>query len=193
MSRVTPLPSGQGGLFARISMRQATRRLGVSPEPFAVTARHTPLMTANIAFELALERSKALDPTLRELVQVKAASVAGCEYCLDIGSWLARTHGVTEDQLRDLVHHGDSPHFSAAEKAALDYADAMSRTPVEVPDEVFASLREQYDDRQLVELTGAIAWENYRARFNAALDIAPQGFSEGAVCALPAAPAEFAA
>ncbi|HEX8103773.1 MAG TPA: carboxymuconolactone decarboxylase family protein [Solirubrobacteraceae bacterium] len=186
MSRITPLEPTEGGLFARFSMRQAARRLGRSPRPFGVTARHSQILAGNIAFELALERSKALDVTVRELVQVKAASVAGCEYCLDIGSWNARTHGVSEAQLRDLHRHADSPHFSAAERAALDYADAMTRTPVRVPDDVFAALREHFDDRQLVELTGAIAWENYRARFNAAFDIPPDGFSEGGACALPA-------
>ena len=67
----------------------------------------------------------------------------------------------------------------------LDYAVAMTKTPVDVPDELFAALRASLDDAQLVELTAAIAWENYRARFDHALEIGAQGFSEGAVCAVP--------
>ena len=70
--------------------------------------------------------------------------------------------------------------------AVLRYADAMTLTPVEVSDELFDALRAIYDDRQLVELTSALAWENYRARFDHALGIEAEGFSEGAFCPLPA-------
>ncbi len=61
----------------------------------------------------------------------------------------------------------------------------MTLTPVEVPDELFAELRHHFDEAQLVELTAAIAWENYRARFNHAFGIEAQGFSKGAYCPLP--------
>jgi alkylhydroperoxidase family enzyme len=62
----------------------------------------------------------------------------------------------------------------------------MTRTPVEVPDELFAELQHHFDVRQLVELTSAIAWENYRARFDHAFGIEAEGFSEGAFCPMPA-------
>ncbi len=67
----------------------------------------------------------------------------------------------------------------------LEYADAMTRTPVEVPEGLFARLRERFTDAQLVELTSAIAWENYRARFDHAFGIEGENFSKGAVCAMP--------
>ena len=77
--------------------------------------------------------------------------------------------------------------FSDLEKAVLEYADAMTHTPVEVPDALFQRLREQFSEAQMVELTATIAWENYRARFDHALGIQAEGFSEGAYCALPVA------
>ena len=67
----------------------------------------------------------------------------------------------------------------------LEYADAMTSTPVEVSDALFAQLAERFSEAALVELTSAIAWENYRARFNHAFGIEGENFSEGAVCALP--------
>lgn len=67
----------------------------------------------------------------------------------------------------------------------LEYADAMTRTPVEISEALFARLRERFNEAELVELTSAIAWENYRARFDHAFGIEGEGFSEGAVCALP--------
>lgn len=72
----------------------------------------------------------------------------------------------------------------------IEYAARMTTTPVEVPGTLFTALRQQLSEAQLVELTATIAWENYRARFNHALDIEAQGFSEGAFCALPERPTE---
>jgi alkylhydroperoxidase family enzyme len=92
---------------------------------------------------------------------------------------------VTEQQLKDLAAFETSPAFTEVEKLVLRYTVAMTRTPVEVPDELFATLREHFDPRQMVELTSAIAWENYRARFDHAFGIEAEGFSAGAVCALP--------
>lgn len=79
--------------------------------------------------------------------------------------------------------------FSDVEKRILAYADAMTHTPVEVPEALFQSLRENFGEAQLVELSATIAWENYRARFNHAFGIESEGFSEGAYCALPVSPA----
>jgi alkylhydroperoxidase family enzyme len=86
-----------------------------------------------------------------------------------------------------LPRHASSSLFSETETAALAYADAMTRTPVEVPDALFARLRAKFNEAQLVELTATIAWENYRARFDHAFAVEAEGFSEGAYCALPVA------
>jgi alkylhydroperoxidase family enzyme len=105
---------------------------------------------------------------------------------------VSRANGVTEEQLVALPAYKDSSAFSEVERLVLDYAVAMTETPVEVPDALFAALRARLDAQQIVELTAAIAWENYRARFDHAIGIGSQGFSEGAFCALPerkAAPA----
>jgi alkylhydroperoxidase family enzyme len=92
---------------------------------------------------------------------------------------------VSEQQLRELSTHRTSAAFSPLEKLVLDYAVELARTPVDVSDALFSALREHLDEAQLVELTAAIAWENYRARFNRPFRIAAAGFSEGAFCPLP--------
>jgi alkylhydroperoxidase family enzyme len=61
----------------------------------------------------------------------------------------------------------------------------MTRTPATVSDELYASLRDHFSERQLVELSSTISWENYRARFNRTFAIAAEGFSEGKFCPLP--------
>jgi alkylhydroperoxidase family enzyme len=105
---------------------------------------------------------------------------------MDIGSAVGRRHGVTEQQLLDLPHFEASPAFSGLEKVVLRYAVAMTRTPVEVSDELFAELQKHLSPPQLVELTSAIAWENYRARFDHALGVEAAGFAAGAACPVAA-------
>ena len=90
--------------------------------------------------------------------------------------------------MRDLPVYETSERFTEVEKLVLDYATGISRTPVEVSDELFARLREHFDEPQLVELTDIIALENYRARFNWAFGIQSQDFSEGAFCVTPSSP-----
>jgi len=93
--------------------------------------------------------------------------------------------GVTEEQLLSLGSYQTSDAFDELERAVLDLAVAMAQAPTEIPDELVARLREHLDEAQLVELSAAIAWENYRARFNRVFRVQSSGFSEGAVCALP--------
>jgi 4-carboxymuconolactone decarboxylase len=108
--------------------------------------------------------------------------VVGCEFCVDIGSMLARESGLSDDELKDLLDWQSSERFDEKDQLVLAYADAISATPVDVSDEVFDGLRKHFDEQQLVELTAAIAWENWRARFNWAFGLGKEGYSEGAYC-----------
>jgi alkylhydroperoxidase family enzyme len=74
----------------------------------------------------------------------------------------------------------DNPLFSEAERVALEYAERMTITGQSVDDGLFARLRAHYGEAQIVELTAAIAFENFRSKFNPPLGIAAQGF-----CPLP--------
>ena len=85
-----------------------------------------------------------------------------------------------------LPNYRNSELFSELEKLVLEYADAMTQTPVEVPEALFAKLRAKFTDAQLVELTATLAWENYRARFDHAFGVEAEGFTKGSYCALPA-------
>jgi alkylhydroperoxidase family enzyme len=90
--------------------------------------------------------------------------------------------GITDDELFDVADFRASARFTEREKTALEYAEEMCRTPVAVSDELFARLRQYFDEDQLVELTASIAYENFRARFYHALEI---GSEQLYVCALP--------
>jgi alkylhydroperoxidase family enzyme len=98
---------------------------------------------------------------------------------------VGRANGITAEQIAKLASYRTDFNFSELERLVLEYADAMTQAPVEVSNTLFARLRERFSDPQLVELTSAIAWENYRARYDHALGIEGENFTEGAVCALP--------
>jgi AhpD family alkylhydroperoxidase len=137
------------------------------------------------ALEWWHEHGHRVDEKLKALAATKAATIIGCEFCIDIGSALGRKAGVSEQQLHDFHDYKESNAFSTEEKLAMEYAELMSQTNVEIPDDLFARLREHFDEGQIVELTAAIAIENMRARFNDALQISSAGFSEGAYCPMP--------
>jgi 4-carboxymuconolactone decarboxylase len=103
-----------------------------------------------------------------------------------MGSAISRRWGLTDEEILALPSYRTSPLFSELDKLVLDYAVGMSRTPVDVPEVLFDSLRQHLDDGQLVELTHHIALENMRGRFNLAFGIGSAGFSDGMVCAVPA-------
>jgi alkylhydroperoxidase family enzyme len=98
---------------------------------------------------------------------------------------VVRASGISAEQIANLSRYRTDFNFSELERLVLEYADGVTQTPVEVPDALFARLREKFTEAQLVELTSAVAWENYRARFDHAFGIEAESFSEGAVCTLP--------
>jgi alkylhydroperoxidase family enzyme len=87
--------------------------------------------------------------------------------------------GVSEEKITALPEYARSPLFSEAERAALEYADSMTVTGREVPDEVFERLRRFYEEDAIVELTATIAWENCSSKFNRALRIPSQRLWKG--------------
>jgi AhpD family alkylhydroperoxidase len=176
-----------GNPLVRYAFRESRKQFGRVPGPVAVTAHHPSLLFGYGMFEMATERAHRVDERLKELAQLKAGQLSGCEWCMDFGSALGRSKGITEEELRALVDYSESDLFAADDKLVLDYAVAMTRTPVDVPDELFERLRARFDEAQLVELTSVIALENYRGRFNWALGIESEDYSAGAYCVRPEA------
>ena len=185
MTRVTPVRRGQGGPLVRTVLAVARRKLGRETDPPAVIARRPGLLAGYAALELAVERAAVLPPRLRALAVLKSAAVQRCEFCCDIGSWEARRAGVSTEELLALPRHRESPLFDARDRAALDLAVAMTRTPPEPDDALLARLRKHLSEPEIVELAFLVGVENLRSRVNIALGAEPAGFSDGQVCAVP--------
>src|SRR5688500_10952643 len=139
---------------------------------------------------MAAGKTRAIAPRLKALAELKTATIVGCRFCIDMGSSLAAAHGITPDELRDIPSFADSPRFSALEKQVLQYAVLMTEAPMVVPRRTFDMLLGALGTPAMVELTAAIAWENFRARFNHAFGAKEEGYSEHMVCMLPPAGAK---
>ncbi len=84
--------------------------------------------------------------------------------------------GLSEDQIRNLNWYQESPLFSDDEKLVLEMADAITATPARVTPELRARLQKRFSTPELVELSAAISWENYRARSNRVFGFESEGF-----------------
>jgi len=84
--------------------------------------------------------------------------------------------GASEDKVRAVESAEKSPLYAESERAAIAYAEAMTITGQRVSEALFARVRAHFDEAQVVELTAAVALENFRSKFNVALGIEAQGF-----------------
>lgn len=121
-------------------------------------------------------RSSPIEPALRSLVTVRVSQINHCAFCVDINSATLLERGIAEAKVEALASWRGSALFSLLERAALDYAEAMTCSDGAVLDEHLTALRRHLDDDAIVELTGLIAFQNLSSKFNSALDVPPQGF-----------------
>ena len=80
------------------------------------------------------------------------------------------------EKLGEVLAWRDSKLFTPMERAALEYAERITTTGQKVDDALFAELKKHFTEAEIVELTAAIAMENFRSKFNPALGIEAQGF-----------------
>jgi AhpD family alkylhydroperoxidase len=125
-------------------------------------------------------RRSPIEPALRSLITVRVSQINGCAFCVDLNSATLMKRGASMEKIGALSTWRSSALFSEREWAALDYAEAVTRSDIQVEEGQFERLREHFDDDAIVELTGLIAFQNLSSKFNSALAVPPQGF-----CRLP--------
>ena len=98
-----------------------------------------------------------LEHSLIELVKARASQINGCAYCVDMHTKDARAAGETEQRLHALVVWREAPFFTERERAALAWCEAVTLLAHDhVPDEVYDLARQQFNEKELVDLTMAI-------------------------------------
>lgn len=177
MSRIEPKPESAYPWYLRLFFRSQKKKYGETLEPAKVWARVPGLFLGVAILYGTLDRKKSpIDPVLRALITVRISQIDWCAFCVDINSATVLKRGGTEDKLNDLDRYRESPHFTEKEKTALEYAEAVTITDRGVTDELYERVKEHFDDQTIIELTALIAFQNLSSKFNAALDVAPQGF-----------------
>jgi AhpD family alkylhydroperoxidase len=166
----------------KLTGREATHGSGI--EPVEIWAHQPKMMSGMGKFQQAVRKGNSVDERLKNLVELKGAQMVGCEFCVDLGSQICRNSGLSDEELLGLPRYRQCELFTEREKLALDYTVGLMRTPVEVSEELFARMKEHFDEEQLVEITAFLTVVNLD-RFNAAFRIGSAGFSEGMVCVPP--------
>ncbi|MCC8938916.1 carboxymuconolactone decarboxylase family protein [Bradyrhizobium sp. Arg68] len=109
-----------------------------------------------------------LDKQLLELVKLRASQINGCAFCVQYHILQGESLGVPTDKLNLVVVWREAPQFSARERAALAWTEALTTLPNGVSDEVYAGVTAQFSELELTYLTSAIASINVWNRFGAA-------------------------
>ena len=110
-----------------------------------------------LGLEGFVRKSSKLEPSLLELVKMRASQVNGCAYCIDMHSKDARAHGETEQRLYALSAWRETPFFTDRERAALEWTEAVTLVSHDhVPDEVYERAKRIFTDEELVNLTMAV-------------------------------------
>lgn len=175
------------GLYGAVVRRVSKKMYGEVPDVGYVLFHNKPVLRAVMGFETKAGKWKALDPTYRSLAEMAAASTIGCSWCLDFGYYLAGNENLDLEKISQVQVWRTSDVFDETERKVIEYAEAMTTTPMTVTDEMVAALLAELGTEAMVELTQMIALENMRSRFNSAAGLQSQGYSD--VCEIPLAPA----
>jgi len=158
------------------------RKYGAALDAALLWARSPPLFVGVATlYGMIDRRSSPIEPALRSLLTVRVSQINHCPFCVDLNLATLMKRGASPEKVQALDRWRDSALFDARERAALDYAEAVTHPDRGVDDAMIARLKQHFDDDAVVELTGLVAFQNLASKFNSALGVAPQGF-----CRLPA-------
>ena len=133
-------------------------------------------------------RQAGFDHRLLDLVRMRASQINGCAYCLDMHSKDARANGETEQRLFGLDAWRETPYYSARERAALEWTEALTLvSEMHAPDDVYERVRAQFSEDEIVHLSLAIVAINGWNRLNVAARTVPGGYVAGSVAKVHAA------
>ena len=126
-----------------------------------------------VAFSMAFERS-AIEEQIRDLVDIRASQINGCAFCLDMHVKAATMHGERPLRLHHVAAWRESTLFSPRERAALAWTEILTRIQADgVPDDVYESVRAQFSEQELSDLTFLVMSINAWNRVNVAFKVVP--------------------
>jgi uncharacterized peroxidase-related enzyme len=153
------------------------RKFGAVLDASLLWAR-SPKLLLGVAFLYGMidRNSSPLPPALRSLVTVRVSQLNGCPFCVDVNSAVLLKRGASLDKVEALPRWRQSNLFNESERAALEYAESVTRHSDAVNQDLIRRLKQHFNDDAIVELTGLIAFQNLSSKFNSALGVPSQGF-----------------
>lgn len=137
-------------------------------------------MTAMLGLESYVRRT-GLEPSLLELVKLRASQINGCAYCADMHTKDARARGEAEQRLYALFAWRETPFFTDRERAALAWTEAVTRVSQgQVSDELYQEVRQHFGEKELVDLTIAVIAINGWNRLAVGFRTVPGTYQPGA-------------
>jgi alkylhydroperoxidase family enzyme len=170
-------PAEITGLYGAVLKTFSRRMLGTVPEGLGVLWHNRPVLNFSLGLGRKADRWKACDPDLKSYAHMAVAAMIGCSFCLDLGYFKAHHEGLDVSKAREVPRWRESDVFTPLERDVLEYAEAMTQTPLTVTDELSARLLARLGAPALVELTAFIALANQYARGNVAMGIEAQGLA----------------
>lgn len=141
--------------------------LGVVPNSVRTMARRPDIARAFTDLNIAvMDCAGDVTPEFKRLIGFATSMVTGCRYCQAHTVLGSERFGTTEERLNSIFDYARSPHFTSAEKAALDFAFAAAEIPNGVTDEHAENLRRHWSDEDIVEIMGVIALFGFLNRWN---------------------------
>lgn len=165
-TRLSPLPKDANPELAE-AFAQYEKSLGFVPNSVLIMQRRPEMVKALAQLAASVwDPQSAVDRGFKRLLAHFASRAAGCQYCMAHTLGGAQRLGVDEKKLDALWDYRTSPLFSSAERLALDFALAAAAVPNEVSDEMFAAMRQHWNDEQMVEIVGVVALFGFMNRWN---------------------------
>ena len=148
--------------------------LGFTPNSVLTMQRRPRLVQAFAQLNAAvMDPAGEVDLGLRRLIGHLASKASGCLYCQAHTLLGAHNFGVTDEKLAAVWHYASSPLYTAAERAALDFALAAASQPNAVDDAIFAELQRHWTEGQIVEILGVVAMFGFLIRWNDSMPAVP--------------------
>ncbi len=179
--RVKEKPISNYPWYLRPFFWNQKRKYGQVLKPALIWARVPRLFAAVALLYGVLDRkSSPIDSVLRSLITVRVSQINECRFCIDINSAMLAKKTGSMNKVEALEQWQQSELFDHKERVILEYVEAVTYTDRQVDDDLTQRLYEYFNEDEIVELTGLIAFQNLSSKFNSALDLPAQGF-----CRLP--------
>ncbi len=175
MPLIEPLPADHSPEVARVA-KFFNETLGFPPNSVLTMQRRPEIATAFTHLNRAvMENGGRVTSEQKRLIGHLASATAGCRYCEAHTVLAAKRYGASDERLAELWSFRESTRFTAAEKAAFEFALAAASVPNAVDEAIGAELRAHWSDDEIVEILGVVALFGFLNRWNDSMGTVMEG------------------